>query len=87
MKTIKKILLIIWLLSIILGRSIRDFLVDIGSIILVSFLNALVELYVAIRSIMTAMWWTISGFTEEITVEDENGDIIHHFPQINFPRE
>jgi hypothetical protein len=51
----------------------------------ISFFNALVELYVAIRSIMTAIWWMVNFCTVEYTVEDEDGTIIHHFPQLNDP--
>lgn len=49
----------------------------------ISFYNAIVELYVAIRSILTGIYWIATGCTEEITVETEDGEIIHHFPQIN----
>ena len=49
----------------------------------ISFFNALVETYVAIRSIMTCIWWLMGLCTMEYTVEDDDGTIIHHFPQIN----
>ena len=49
----------------------------------ISFYNALVELFVAIKSIMLAIYWMSTGCTMEFTVEDEDGNIIHHFPQIN----
>jgi len=48
----------------------------------ISFVNALVELYVAIRSIMTGIWWLMGCCSMEYTVEDEDGTIIHHFPQL-----
>lgn len=54
--------------------------------ILISLHNAiLVELYTAVRAILTAVYWMGSGFTVEFVIEDEDGNIIHHFPQLNFP--
>lgn len=50
----------------------------------VSLINALVELYTAFRSILMCIQWMVEGCVNEYTVEDENGEIIHHFPQINF---
>jgi len=50
----------------------------------ISFFNSMIELYTAIRSMLTWCYWMATGCTEEFTVEDEDGEIIHHFPQINF---
>ena len=53
--------------------------------ILMSLYNALVvELYTAIRSMLTWGYWMATGCTTEHIVEDQDGEIIHHFPQINF---
>lgn len=57
----------------------------LGVIIYVSFRNAITELCTAIESILIAVYWTITGFTSEFEIEDEDGNIIHRFPQINFP--
>lgn len=54
-----------------------------GTYIIISLFNALLESYVAIRSIMTCVWWLMNFCTMEYTVEDEDGTIIHYFPQLN----
>ncbi len=49
-----------------------------------SVINALVELYTLIRSMLLCIYWMGEGCTKEYIVEDENGEIIHCFPQLNF---
>lgn len=68
--------------TIILGIFIYDWSTIIGMLVFISLYNAFVELVVAIRSIVTAIHWMITGFTSEWVIEDEDGNIIHWFPQI-----
>jgi hypothetical protein len=64
-------------------RTIIREIVYAGTTIAISLFNALVETYVAIRSIMTCIWWMMNFCTVEYTVEDDDGTIIHRFPQLN----
>lgn len=64
-------------------RSIARLTAISGTYVGISFFNALLETYVAIRSIGTCVWWMMNFCTMEYTVEDEDGNIIHHFPQLN----
>jgi hypothetical protein len=64
-------------------RTIIRKIVYAGTTIAISLFNALVETYVAIRSIMTCIWWVLNFCTVEYTVEDDDGTIIHRFPQLN----
>lgn len=56
----------------------------IRRIIIISFYNALIELVTAVQSIGTCIWWMLNGCTVEYTVSDEDGNIIHFFPQLNY---
>lgn len=50
----------------------------------VSFYNALIEAYTAVKSMGMFLMWLVNFCTYEVEIADENGDIIHYFPQLNF---
>lgn len=49
----------------------------------ISFYNALIEAYTALKSMGLFLMWLLDFCTYEVEVADEDGNIIHHFPQIN----
>ena len=52
--------------------------------ICISFYNALIEGFTALKSMWMFVWWLLNFCTYEVEIEDEDGTIIHHFPQLNF---
>lgn len=54
------------------------------TIICISFYNALIEGWTALKSMWMCLVWMANLCTYEVEIEDEEGTIIHHFPQLNF---
>lgn len=52
--------------------------------LVISFYNALIEGYTAVKSMGMFVLWVLNFCTYEVEIEDEEGTIIHHFPQLNF---
>ena len=48
----------------------------------ISFYNALIEGVTAFRSMWMCMVWMANLCTYEVEISDEEGNIIHHFPQL-----
>ena len=61
-------------------RNITTLCVYIG----ISFYNALIEGFTALKSMWMCLVWMANLCTYEVEIEDEDGNIIHHFPQLNF---
>ena len=51
--------------------------------VVISFYNALIEGYTALKSMGLCLLWLANFCTYEVEVADEDGTIIHHFPQLN----
>ena len=49
----------------------------------ISFYNALIEGWTALKSMWMCLVWMANLCTYEVEIEDEEGNIIHHFPQLN----
>ncbi len=49
----------------------------------ISFYNAFIELWTALQSIGMYFWWISNMCAIELEISDEEGNIIHHFPQLN----
>ena len=57
----------------------------IGAVyVFISLHNAVVELYTALRSMLIWSYWVATGCTTEYIIETEDGEVIHHFPQLNY---
>jgi len=54
------------------------------TIICISFYNAFIEGITAFRSMWMCLLWLANFCTYEVEIADEEGNIIHYFPQLNF---